>query len=309
MRKIRISREQFDRIWTAVWEWLKHYVGGLYNRADDHHIFLMAGGLSFSVFTCILPMVLIIFAVLGSLLKEPSIASEITRFIERAIPYTKYADKVRDIVFSRVDEFIIYKNLAGLLGIFGMFFAASGLFSSMRTALRTAYRITSSESALIGKLRDLGLVLLVIIYFLLSTTILPGLDVTQAIADKTGLLHKLHLDFMTDLLVRGVSFLLIFVSFFFVYFAIPHPRPPKKAIAVSALTAAILWNIAQELFGFYIANFVTLKRVYGAYFFMIVAAFWIYYTSLVFIVGAEVGQLYRERAAAREKARRKTAEA
>ncbi len=309
MRKIRISREQLNRMRTAVLEWLKHYMGGLYNRSDSHHIFLMAGGLSFSVFTCMLPMVLIIFAVLGSLLNEPSIASEITKTIERVIPYTKYADQVRDIVFNRVDEFIIYKNLAGLLGIFGMFFAASGLFSSMRTALRTAYRITTSESALAGKLRDLGLVLLVIVYFLLSTTILPGLDVTQEIADKTGLLQKIHLDFVTDLLVRGVSFLVIFVSFFVVYFAIPHPRPPKKAIAISALWAAVLWNLAQAVFGYYITNMVTLKRIYGAYFFMIVVAFWIYYTSLVFIVGAEIGQLYRERAAAREKARMKAAEA
>jgi membrane protein len=309
MRRIRISREQFNRVRTAVWEWLKHYVGGFYKRADDHHIFLMAGGLSFSIFTCMLPMVLIIFAVLGSLLNEPSIASEITKTIERIIPYTKYADQVRDIVFNRVDEFIIYKNLAGLLGIFGMFFAASGLFSSMRTALRTAYRITTSESALVGKLRDLGLVLLVIVYFLLSTTILPGLDVTQEIADKTGLLHKIHLDFVTDLLVRGVSFLVIFISFFVVYFAIPYPRPPKKAIAISALWAAVLWNLAQAVFGYYITNMVTLKRIYGAYFFMIVVAFWIYYTSLVFIVGAEIGQLYRERAAAREKARTKAAEA
>jgi len=309
MRKVRIDREKLNRAARAVWEWLKHYVGGMYDRADSHHIFLMAGGLSFSVFTCMLPMVLIIFAVLGSLLNEPSIASEITKTIERIIPYTKYADQVRDIVFNRVDEFIIYKNLAGLLGVVGMFFAASGLFSSMRTALRTAYRITATESALVGKLRDFGLILLVIVYFLLSTTILPGLDVTQEIADKTGLLHKIHLDFVTDLLVRGVSFLLIFLSFFFVYFAIPYPRPPKKAIAISALSAAIMWNLAQALFGFYITNMVTLKRIYGAYFFMIVVAFWIYYTSLVFIVGAEIGQLYRERAAAKAKAREKAAEA
>jgi membrane protein len=308
MRRVRINREKLQRLGRPVWEWLKHYLGGLYKRADDHHIFLMAGGLSFSVFTCMLPMVLIIFAVLGRLLNEPSIASEITRLIERIIPYTKYADQVRDIVFNRVDEFIIYKNLAGLLGIFGMFFAASGLFSSMRTALRTVFRITSTESALIGKLRDFGLVLLVIIYFLLSTTILPGLDVTQEIADKTGYLHSVNLDFITDLLVRGVAFLLIFVSFFFVYFAIPYPRPPKKAIAISALTAAIMWNLAQALFGFYITHMVTLKRVYGAYFFMIVVAFWIYYTSLVFIVGAEIGQLYRERAEAKRKARLKAAE-
>jgi len=291
--------------WTWFAGWFKHYFGGLYNRADEHHIFLMAGGLSFSVFICILPLILIIFSVLGAVLKEPSIAAEIRNFIDRVMPYEQYADRIEEIVFRRVDEFIVFKNLAGMLGILGLFFAASSLFSSMRTALETAFRLTGGPSALIGKLRDIGLVFVVIAYFLLSTAILPGLDITQELADQAGLLEKLNLEFLTDFIIRGFSFLLIFASFFLIYFGIPSPRPPKQAIMVAALSAAVLWQVAQLLFGFYITNVVTLRRVYGAYFFLIVAAFWIYYTSLVFIVAAEIGQLYRERA---EKRRKKAAE-
>jgi membrane protein len=301
MTRLRIDKDTIKRIFRYSWGWFKHYFGGLYNRADDHHIFLMAGGLSFAVFTCILPMVLIIFAVLGNMLREPAIASEITRFIEKIIPYEQYADHVKEIVFRRVDEFIIYKNLAGIFGAFGLFFAASGLFSSMRTALHTAYKIVSAESVLIGKLRDFVLVIIVIVYFLLSTMILPGLDISQELADQAGLLDKLSLGFLTDFILQGFSILLIFISFFVIYFAIPYPRPPTKAIAVSAIAAAALWVAAQLLFGFYITSVVTLRRVYGAYFFLIVVAFWIYYTSLVFILGAEIGQLYRERAEKRGK--------
>ncbi len=300
MTNIPVDREWFVRKCGRCWSWFKdwfmHYFGGLYNRADDHHVFLMAGGLSFSVITCILPLILIIFSVLGVVLNEPSIAAEIRNLIDRVMPYEQYADQIEEIVFRRVNEFILFKNVAGVVGAVGLFFAASGLFSSMRTALETAFKLTGVPSVLVGKLRDFGLVLIVIAYFLLSTAILPGLDITQELADQAGLLERFHLEFLTDFIVQGFTFVLIFASFFLIYFGIPTPRPPKKTILVTAIWAAALWQVAQLLFGFYITNVVTLRRVYGAYFFLIVAAFWIYYTSLVFIMAAEIGQLYRERA-------------
>ena len=295
MKLFSIDRLPFRKLLRAILDWFRHYAGGLYNRSDDHHIFLMAGGLAFSVFVCIIPMVLIIFSVLGNILNKPSIAAEITTFIEHALPYEEYAIKAKDLVFSRVDEFIVYKDLAGIFGVVGLLFAASGLFSGMRTTLNTIYHTPAGESILIGKLRDMGLVVLVIIYFLLSTTILPGLDISNTLADKTGMMRNISLEFLSDFALKAFSLLIIFLSFLFIYFLIPQSRPPRWTIFVSALSATVLWQVAQELFGFYITNFVTLKRVYGAYFFLIVVAFWIYYTSLVFILGAEIGQLYRER--------------
>jgi membrane protein len=287
-----------NRLWErlqSLWGSIAYYAAGLYHRVGEHHIFLMAGGLTFSLFVCIIPLVLIVFAGLGIVLEKPSITQEINSFIENVIPYTDFAKSVKQLVFPRVNEFTIYKNLAGIIGIAGLFFAASSLFSSMRTTLNTIYRVSASESVLIGKLRDLGLVLLVLAYFLISTMILPIMRIIEDFAEKSEFTRSLNLDFLGEFALNGFSILIIFISFFIVYYFIPYKKPPQKAIVVSAVSASLLWLLAERVFGFYITNIVTLKRIYGAYFFMIVVAFWIYYTSLVFILGAEIGQLFRER--------------
>jgi membrane protein len=279
----------------AIRSFLAHYIGGLYHRADEHHIFLLSGGLSFSVFVCIVPFVLIIFAVLGNILARPSIASEMQTFIDRIIPYEDYTSSIKELIFARVEEFKVYKNLAGIVGLVGLLFAASGLFSSMRTILNKIYNVKTSQHMLIGKLRDLGLVLLVLGYFLLSVTILPMFNVVFGFADKLEALKSLRFSFFEDMAVSGLSFFIIFAAFFTMYFLVPQKKMFKRTAFVSALSAALLWELARQLFGFYITNFVTLKRIYGAYVFLIIVAFWLYYTSIVFVIGAEIGQLYRER--------------
>lgn len=288
-------------LWQRCREFLAHYLGGLCRRVDEHHIFLLASGLAFAVFTCVIPLVLVLSAALGVVLERPSIAGEIESFIERAIPYEEYAAYVKELVFARVLEFKDYRNLAGAIGIVGLLLASSSLFSSMRTILNSVYQVKAGESILVGKLRDFGLVLMVLVYFLLSTAILPAWEVIDEFADKFELLEGLRFGFIEDLLLGGLSFALIFVTFLIIYTAVPYEKPPRKVVIVSAVSAAILWELAKHLFGFYTTHSITLKRIYGAYTLLIVVAFWIYYTSVVFIVGAEIGQLYRERRAKRAK--------
>jgi len=300
MKLMKISRISLKGIWQSVHikkirKWIVHYFGGLYNKIDDHHIFLLAGGLAFSIFVCIVPLVLIVFAVLGRILEVPAITDDINAFIDRAIPYSDYADFVKQIVFTRIEEFRVLKNLAGLIGFVGLFFASSGLFSSMRTILNMVYRVRSRGSAIIGKLRDFGLIILVLFYFLLSTAVLPAVEIIEEFAGNFAPLQKFKLDFTGDILLNLLSFLIILGAFAIIYWLVPHTRLPKKVIFLSAFCAAILWSIAKYLFGMYIANVFTLKRIYGAYALMVITAFWVYYTSIVFIVGAEIGQLYRER--------------
>jgi len=300
MTSLISAKFRVNKSLKAIRAFLAHYIGGLYHRADEHHIFLLSGGLSFSVFVCIVPFILIIFAVLGNILAKPSIAIEMQTFIDRIIPYEDYATSIKELIFARVEEFKVYKNLAGIVGLVGLLFAASGLFSSMRTILNKIYNVKTSQHILIGKLRDLGLVLLVLGYFLLSVTILPMFNVVFGFADKMEALKSLRFSFIEDLAVSGLSFFIIFAAFYTMYFLVPQKKMFKRTAFVSALSAALLWELARQLFGFYITNFVTLKRIYGAYVFLIIVAFWIYYTSIVFIIGAEIGQLYRERAKKRK---------
>ncbi len=276
-------------------EFLKYYLGGIYTRGDTHNIFFMANGLSFSIFVCVIPLVLIVFSVVGLVLQKPFVADEINAFVDRVIPYEKYAAFVKQLVFARVDEFKLYKNLAGVFGFVGLLFASSGLFGSMRTILNQVYRVDAGASILLNKLHDFGLVLVVLAYFLLSITILPALQIVADFADNVGFLQRFDLPFLGDLALRAVSFLVIFSALFIMHFLVPNERLPKKIVFVSAFSTAILWEMAKELFGLYIANAVNLKRIYGAYILGIAVVFWVYYSSLIFILGAIIGQLYRER--------------
>ncbi len=271
----------------------RHFIGGLWRRQDEHHILLAASGLSFSVIICIIPFLLVIFSVVGMLLARPTIAGEIDAIIGRMIPYPEYADQVRQFIADRVEEFWVYRKIAGWVGSIGLLFAASGLFSSMRTVLDTVFSTRSTRSAVLSKLHDLGLVVLVLLFFVILTGALPALGLAR-LSDDSAFLKKLNLGYIEGAAFLVVSFVIVGLAFAAIYFAVPHRRPPLRVIFVSALTATIAWHLAEWAFGYYIHRFVTFKQIYGTYSFLLVAALWLYYSSIVFIIGAEMGRLYDE---------------
>lgn len=278
-----------------VYRDLVYYLKYLNRAADDHHILLLGSGLSFSVFTCIIPFILILFAILGKLLSLPQIENEIALYIDRVIPYADEATFVKQLVIERAEEFKIFRNVAGFIGIIGMIFMSSGLFGSIRTILNRVYKVTSRPPAWRGKLKDLGLLLLVLVYFLISVTILPTSEAILGFATKWEVLSFLKVDAVTNIVVGCISFVVAFISFLVIYWTIPQRRLPWQVILVSCSVAAVLWQIANQLFGVYIQHMFTLKNVYGAYALLVVVAIWIYYTSVIFIIGATMGQAYREK--------------
>jgi len=276
-------------------DFVKHYFGGLYFRIDEHHVFLLSGGLAFSLFVCIVPFILIIFAVAGTLLDSTEMQFQISMFIDTIIPYSQYAEYVKDIIFARINEVIEYKNIAGLVGIFGLLFAASGLFSSMRTILNKIFGLKVEEPFLLGKLKDFALVLMVILIFFFSIILMPALDIFLRIASRFENLQFFQSRLLEQILVSSLSLLIIFILFSILYFVVPKIKIGRRAVFIGALWAALLWEAAKQAFGFYIYNFGTLGKIYGTYALIVVVAFWIYYASIVFIIGAEIGKLYSER--------------
>ncbi len=281
---------------------LRHYLGGLYHRTDEHHVFLLAGGLAFSLFVCIVPFILIIFAVLGIVLEATpldSLEREIASYIDKFIPYEQSASFVKEIILTRLqgflDEVRNYKSVALYVGVVGLLFTASGLFSSMKTILNRVYKVDTGKHVVIAKLRDFGMILLVLLFFLVSTTSLPLLEIVKDSANKIKFLEFFRLSFVQNISFRAISFAIVFIVFFTVYYLVPYKKLSKKTIAVSALWATLLWEIAKQAFGYYVTNFASLTRIYGTYVLLIVVVFWIYYSSITFILGAEIGQLYRER--------------
>jgi membrane protein len=281
-------------------DFIKHYGGGLYTRVDDHHVFLLGGGLAFSLFICIVPFMLILFAVLGAVLDSNYMQYQVNLLIDTIIPYYQYSEFVKKIIYSRISEVIEYKNIAGIIGAFGLLFAASGLFSSMRTVLNHVFGVEKDVNLILGKLRDFALVVMVIIIFFLTTMLAPVIDVLRQSAGKFKSLAFFNAPIFEHFFFTLVSFSIIFLVFTVLYITVPLKKLRKKSIVISALWAALLWETAKQVFGYYIYHFSAFGKIYGTYALVVVVAFWIYYSSIVFIIGAEIGKLFEERLVVKE---------
>lgn len=306
LRKIKDSRPYviFRKVryylhLVPAWNWFvkfsKHYFGGLYDRTDRHHLFLLSGGLAFSLFVCIIPMTLIIFWLLGKFLNSVEVEMQINTLIDTVIPYNTYAQFVKDVIFERVQEVVEYRNIAGWVGIIGLFFAASGFASSLRTILNKINGTDIDINIFLGKLRDFLVIIIIVLVFLALILTLPILDFLISLAQSTPYLQVFNQPIFHRVFTSSFSFFVMFLIFAVIYKFMPTLKIRKRSVLLGAAWASIFWVTAKVLFGIYLSNFTTFSRIYGAYALGIVVAFWIYYTAAVFILGAEIGKLFDER--------------
>jgi len=284
-----------SRISRATWAYLRYYLSGIYRRVDEHHAFLMSGGLAFSLFVCIVPLVLVVFAVLSNLFERPTVAAEISGMIDRVVPYPEYAASVKQFIAARLERTADLKQVAGAVGAIGLLFAASSLFSSLRTILNTVFKTSRPESVVVGKLWDFGMIILVLTLFVALILALPAIETATELAKRADLFQPVDPGLGQGLVLVAISFVALVLAFSAVYWLVPVKKPALRTVLVSAGSASTLWLLAKELFGYYIGHMATLKHIYGVYAFLIVAAFWIYYSALALILGAEIGQLYADR--------------
>jgi len=273
----------------------KFYLMGLYRNTDRHHLFLFAGGLAFSLFVCIIPFNLILFWMLGYFLESSAVEIQINHLIDTIIPYAVYADYAKNVLFKRINEVIEYRNIVGFIGVVGLFFAASGFLSSLRTVLNKIFGAAEEINFLLGYLRDFLTIIIVILVFLVATIFLPLIDILREVSHQYGVFEFLQYGIFQKIFTSLLSIVLIYALFSWLYKFVPTVKISKRGVRFGSLWAALLWEIAKQIFGFYIYNFATLGKIYGTYALVVVIAFWIYYTAVVFIVGAEMGKLFDDR--------------
>jgi len=289
------------RLLKSVWRGLRYYVVGLYNRAGEHHVFLMSGGLAFSLFVCSVPFALVLLAILGNLFDRPEILAKIFSLIDTMVPYSDQAEKVKNILSGRLSQITSVTEAAGIFGFIALIVTSTGLLSSLRTILAVVFRTGSAESVVIGKLWDFLLVMIILVLTVILTVSLPLLEAGLELGHKITWLDRSFVSGLDKVMINALSLVSLFLSFVAIYWLVPVRKAAWRTVFVSAAAATLLWLAAKELFGYYIGHAATLRHVYGVYTFLIVVAFWIYYSALVLILGAEIAQLYAEKREKRAK--------
>lgn len=180
------------------------------------------------------------------------------------------------------------------------------LFAGVRTSLNDIYDVSARPlprrhfllNLLLGKLRDVGMVLATVVLFLANTLLTTGLAILR---DRGAEQAPAELKFFVSTLGRlsaealAVAFS---VSLFYVTYRYASLRrlPWRTALLASGFTA-ILFEVAKRLYGLYLGNFASLEGPVGdanvgaAVLFVL----WVYYTAIVFLLGAVVAETWELR--------------
>jgi len=286
----------FDFIFDII-DFVKHYFGGIFKKLVKHDIFFDASSLSFSLIICALPLTLILVWAFGYFVNFFELKEQLHNLIIAVIPYEATASKIEEILFKRINNIRDYSAIAGYIGLGGLFITASGFFSSVRKVLNEIFLVKDSDNFLLLKLKDIFMIFLFIFLFSLTFVIYPFLEIVGKISTKINKLFLLsfHFEFFHSIIFEIFSFTVIFLAFFFLYFFIPQKKITHKAAIIGSLWATIFWEMAKYGFLYYLSRFNTWSFIYGAYSLIIIGLFWIYYSSVVLLLGAIISQLYIER--------------
>ena len=211
------------------------------------------------------------------------------------IPYPEYAEFTTSAILRRIPGVFQYSATAFYLGLAGLFFTSTWLFSSMRTILNRIFGGGEDKGIIIGLVRDFGMVILIIAMVLVSTFILPSLNIFIKFTEELEILQNFRVDKVFQIIFSFTSILVVLLFFFLFYSIIPYAKLNKKVTFVGAFWATVLWELARIVFGYYVQAFLQSNRFYEAFLLIIVLLFWLFYASILFIIGAEIAQLYRER--------------
>ncbi len=102
--------------YRKVLAFLNHYIVGLFKRIDEHHIFLSGGGIAFSLILSTIPILLLVFALLGNIINPTTIEDNLSKLINTVIPYPEYAKYTTSAIMRRIPGVFQYSAVAFYLG-------------------------------------------------------------------------------------------------------------------------------------------------------------------------------------------------
>jgi len=88
-----------------------------------------------------------------------------------------------------------------------------------------------------------------------------------------------------------IPFFLTFWMFFWIYEIIPRKKVKIGPALKAALFSSLLWEVARQLFEWYVLHVGKFSVVYGSLGTITILFLWIYYSSAILLLGGEIAVL------------------
>jgi membrane protein len=263
---------------------------GLFWRAlrkfNDDHGFFLSSGITFNLLICLIPMSLLLLAIGGTYLQsDREVFGQLRRYFENAVPSTDPR------IMRNILRIIRDRKIVGMLGIAGLVWTSTWVFSSIRIAFDTIFQV-KKRGGLWGKTIDLVMIVSAATFMIISMTLTSGMTFIQG--HYFGHLLAMGPTFRF-VLKYVIPFFFTFWMSFLMYKIVPNRNIRFKTALQAALFTSLLWEVAKQLFGWYVLHSEKFSMVYGSLGTIAVFFLWIYYSSAILLLGGEVAFLTEKR--------------
>jgi membrane protein len=271
-------------ILSSSWTVLKDAV----NAFIEDEALTRGAAIAFYTATSFAPVLLIVIAIAGLVYGQEAAQGAIANQLGDLMG-KQTSDLLQTAVASSKSKSSGF--LAAAIGIITLIVTASGVFGEMQAALNkiwkaepvgtTVGRLVKARAKSLGLVAALGFLLVV------------SLAVSAALTAFAGTVNATLPFGGTILSALNVLISLALISFLFaaVFKVLPDRDLEWRDVALGAIITALLFIAGKSLIGWYIGSS-AVASTYGAAGGLIVLLLWVYYTSQIFLFGAELARAY-----------------
>jgi membrane protein len=244
----------------------------------------LAAALTYYGVLAIFPMLIVLVSLLGLL--GHSVTQPLINNLGKVAP-----GAARQIFTSAIDNIQSHQGTAGVLfvvGLAGALWSASGYIAAFMRASNVVWDVEEGRPIYKTIPIRLGVTLLTVL--LLTFTAL-AVVVTGGLAKQIGNVIGAGQSAVTiwDIAKWPVLLVVVAVILAILYYVSPNVRQPGfRWVTPGGVFAVLMWVLASALFAFYVANFSSYNKTYGALASVIVFLVWLWITNTVILLGAEL---------------------
>lgn len=275
----RTSIEKPTKISFSGW---KKIVMGVKDEIGENNVSIISAGVAFYAFLAIFPAIAALISIYGLAMDPQNIQDQLSQL------YGVMPQQAYEILKKQIEKLMDTPGSAlgwsmAISILFSIWSANKGtksLFTGVDIAYDTANNRNFFKQNGLTLLFTFGAILLVIISMLLIVAF-PALVGTLGLPDG-----------IENLIGWGRWILLALVVIWFLGMVYSHapdkPTPDFKWVLPGAILATFLWLIASWGFSYYVSNFGSYGEVYGSISAVVVMLLWLFLTSFIILLGAEL---------------------
>jgi membrane protein len=262
------------------------WVGG-----SSNNLFFLAAAIAFNILLAALPFALLVIWILADLLGLPAeeSAAAVRAFVEGFLPS---ASGNASPVHGVVTDALRLRTKVGIVGVIGYLWFSTRLWGTLRSALAEVFDVEKERGIVAGKIFDLRVTVLASLLLVAYTTLSAYLALSRSWrAAALGLRDNVmgQIEYAGG---RLLAFGVVTLIFFALYKFLPNRSMRWQTAMVGAFTAAVLFEIARNIYTVVTQAIGPGSLYTGALYAVISVVFWAYYAAILFLIGAEVAQAH-----------------